>query len=156
MPFSRVEEYDYIRGVQYLNIGDIQKANVLLEQVYLKNPLKLNYALGYTQVLLLTQNYPRVKEILTPFLDSPNESEGVLYFLGKAVHSMGEYQEALSLYEKYLSHFGLNLEILNLTGTCHYQLGDKQEALKVWESSLEVNPDQEKIKKLVDSLREKR
>lgn len=152
-PFSRIEEYDYSQGTQYFNIGDIQNAKVFLEKAYHKNPEQLNYALGYAQVLFVNQNYQRVKEILAPFLDGPKESEGVLYFLGKAVHTLGEFRQALTLYQKYLSRFGMNLEILNLTGTCHYQLGDKTEALKVWERSLQVNPDQPDIKKLVESLK---
>jgi len=155
MPFSRIEEYDYNMGIQYFNTGDLQKAKVLLEKTYHKNPEQLNYALGYAQVLFFDQNYQRVRDILLPFLDGPNESEGVLYFLGKAVHSLGDFQQALTLYQKYLSRFGMNLEILNLTGTCHYQLGDRTEALKVWERSLQVNPDQPDIKKLVESLKRK-
>jgi len=153
MPFSRIEEYDYSMGIQYFNTGDLQKAKVLLERTYHKNPGQLNYALGYAQVLFFDQNYQRVRDILAPFLGGPNESEGVLYFLGKAVHSLGDFQQALTLYQKYLSRFGMNLEILNLTGTCHYQLGDKTEALKVWERSLEVNPDQPDIIKLIESLK---
>jgi len=156
VPFSRLEEYDYNMGIQYLNTGNLGKAKVLLENAYHKNPSQLNYALGYTQVLFINQDYQQVKEILYPFLDSPSESEGVLYFLGKATHALGEFQKALALYEKYLSRFGLNLEILNLTGTCHYQLGDKKEALKVWERSLEINPNQTEIKKLVESLKQER
>ncbi len=155
MPFSRIEEYDYSLGIQYFNTGDLQKAKALLEKTYHKNPEQLDYALGYAQVLFFSQNYQQVRDILTPFLDGPNESEGVLYFLGKAVHSLGDFQRALTLYQKYLSRFGMNLEILNLTGTCHYQLGDKTEALRIWERSLEVSPNQPDIKKLIESLKHK-
>ncbi len=153
MPYSRIEEYDYNMGIQYHNTGNYEKAKVLLEKAYQKNPRQLDYALGYTQILFINQDYKKIKEVLMPFLNSPDESDGVLYFLGKATHSLGGYPEALTLYEKYLSRFGLNLEILNLTGTCHYQLGDKKEALKVWERSLEINPNQTDIKKLVESLK---
>ncbi len=156
MPFSHIEEYDYNMGIQYLNTGNHGKAEVLLEKAYQKNPSQLNYALGYAQVLFINQDYRQIKEVLTPFLNSPDESDGVLYFLGKATHSLGGYSEALAIYEKYLSRFGLNLEILNLRGTCHYQLGDKKEALKVWERSLEINPNQTDIKKLVESLKQER
>ncbi len=152
-PFSRMEEYDYSLGIQYFNTGDIQNARILLQKAYHKNPRQENYALGYAQALFVSQNHQQVIDVLTPFLDSPEESEGVLYFLGKSVHSLGDFQQALSLYQKYLSRFGMNLEILNLTGTCYYQLGDKSEALKVWERSLQVNPDQPEIEKLIASLK---
>jgi tetratricopeptide (TPR) repeat protein len=45
------------------------------------------------------------------------------------------------------------IDILNYLGTCHYQLGRTDEALKAWTKSLELNPNQEKLKALVDSLK---
>jgi len=156
MSVSQLEEYTYTLGVQFLNKGNITEASSLLEKAYHKNPSQLKYALGYAQILFINREYQKVKDILLPFLDSQNEREGVLYFLGKSTHSLGQFEEAISYYERYLSHFGANLEILNLIGSCHYQLGDKKEALNVWERSLEINPDQEEIKKLVQSLKEKK
>ena len=155
MPASRLEEYIYTLGIQYLNKGNITEASSLLEKAYHENPSQLKYGLGYAQVLFINREYQKVGEVLSPFLDSEEESEGVLYFLGKSSHALGLFQEALSYYERYLSHFGANLEILNLMGSCYYQLGDKKEALKIWQRSLEINPDQEDIKKLVQSLQEK-
>lgn len=153
-PFSRIDENDYSRGIQYFNTGDLQKARILLEKTYLNNPGESNYALGFAQLLFIDKDYGRVKEVLKPFLDGPNESQGVLYLMGKALHALGEFQQALALYQRYLSRFGMNQEILNLSGTCHYQLGNKEEALKIWEKSLEMNPNQENIKKLVESLKQ--
>lgn len=154
MPASHLEEYIYTLGIQYLNKGNIPEARSLLEKAYHQNPNQLKYGLGYAQVLFINREYQKVGDILSPFLDSQEESEGVLYFLGKSSHALGQFQEALSYYERYLSHFGANLEILNLMGSCYYQLGDKKEALEIWQRSLEINTDQEDIKKLVQSLQE--
>jgi GWxTD domain-containing protein len=156
MPASRIEEYTYTLGIQFLNKGNITEASSLLEKAYHKNPSQLKYGLGYAQALFINKEYQKVKDVLSPFLDSQEENEGVLYFLGKSTHALGQFKEALSYYDKYLSHFGVNLEILNLVGSCYYQLGDKKEALKIWQRSLEINPDQEEIKKLVQSLQEKK
>jgi len=156
MPVSRLDEYMYTLGIQFLNKENITEANSLLERAYHENPSQLKYGLGYAQVLFINREYQNVKDILSPFLDSEEQSEGVLYFLGKSSHALGQFKEALSYYERYLSHFGANLEILNLMGSCHYQLGDKKEALRIWESSLEINPDQEDIKKLIQTLQEKK
>jgi Flp pilus assembly protein TadD len=49
----------------------------------------------------------------------------------------------------------MNIEILNFLGTCYFQLGRRDEALKTWEKSLELSPNQEKIKNLLDSLKKK-
>jgi tetratricopeptide (TPR) repeat protein len=40
-----------------------------------------------------------------------------------------------------------------LLGTCYYQLGNREEALRIWQKSLEISPNQENIKKLADSLK---
>jgi tetratricopeptide (TPR) repeat protein len=44
---------------------------------------------------------------------------------------------------------------MNFLGTCYFQLGMKDEALKIWEKSLQISPDQPKIKDLVESLKNK-
>jgi cytochrome c-type biogenesis protein CcmH/NrfG len=49
----------------------------------------------------------------------------------------------------------LNLEILNLLGSAHHKSGNMVEALRAWKRSLEINPGQENIKKLVQSIEEK-
>ena len=46
------------------------------------------------------------------------------------------------------------MEILNRLGACFLQIGDKDQALKAWKKSLEVKPDQENIKKLIEKIRE--
>lgn len=45
---------------------------------------------------------------------------------GKACHLLGQSSEAISHYRNYLAHFGINLEILNLMGSCFYKMGSYQ------------------------------
>ncbi|MFB0564695.1 MAG: GWxTD domain-containing protein [Candidatus Aminicenantaceae bacterium] len=156
MPASFMEEYTYILGIQQLNQGNIKEAISLLGEAYHKNPVQLKFALGYSQALFINGEYQKVKEVLMPFFsDQVNRGE-VLYFLGKSCHALGQFTEAISYYKNYLSRFGTNLEILNLMGTCYYRLGNRKEALQIWQSSLEINPNQEEINKLVNSLKEKK
>lgn len=147
-------EYDCEVGLQLLNLGKNKEALFYLEKAYAKNPAQLKYSLALSQALFMVEQYNRIKEILLPFKEE-KETDLVLYFLGKSVHSLGQLDEAIALYSDYLSRFGLNLEILNLLGTAYYQKGDIAEALKVWQRSLEISPDQENIKKLVQSLQKK-
>jgi tetratricopeptide (TPR) repeat protein len=93
-------------------------------------------------------------DILSPW-NGEKATDLVLYFHGKSAHSLGRLDEAIADYSDYLSRFGLNLEILNLLGNAHYQKGNAAEALRAWKRSLEVNPNQENIKKLVQSIEEK-
>jgi tetratricopeptide (TPR) repeat protein len=148
------EEYDCDVGLQLLNLGRNKDALFYLEKAYAKNPAQFKYALGLSQCLFAEEQYQRVKDILTQFREEKG-TDLVLYFLGKSIHSLGQLDDAIAAYADYLSRFGLNLEILNLLGTAHYQKGNAAEALRAWQRSLEINPDQENIKKLVQSLKEK-
>jgi GWxTD domain-containing protein len=154
MPASGAEEYDYEVGLQLLNLKRYKDALVFLEKAYAKNPAQARFALGLSQCLFIEGQYQRIKDILSP-LREEKATDLILYFLGKSVHSLGQLDEAITDYSDYLSRFGLNLEILNLLGTAHYQKGNAAEALRAWKRSLEINPKQENIKKLVQSIEEK-
>jgi tetratricopeptide (TPR) repeat protein len=154
MPASGVEEYDYDAGLQLLNLKRNKEALVYLEKAHAKNPEELKYALGFCQGLFIEGQYQRIKDILDPWAGE-RATDLVLYFHGKSAHSLGLLNEAIADYTNYLSRFGLNLEILNLLGTAHYQKGNAAEALRAWKRSLEINPGQENIRKLVQLLEQK-
>jgi tetratricopeptide (TPR) repeat protein len=99
------------------------------------------------------KEYQKTKEILVPFLNNSDGNYEFLKLLGKSCQALGEFEEAITYYKNYLSHYGTNLEILNSIGECYYQLGNKKEALVAWEKSLEINPRQEKVKKLVTLIK---
>ncbi|MDH7513021.1 MAG: GWxTD domain-containing protein [Clostridiales bacterium] len=155
MPASRAEEYDYIMGVQWLSLGRTQEARDFLEKAYRRNPNDLKYALGFSQSLYMNKDFGRAKEILSPFVGE-RTTDQVLYFLGKSSHALEQYSEAAAFYREYLSRFGLNLEVLNLLGMACYRMGDRNGALEAWRKSLEVSPGQEDIKKLLQSITEKK
>lgn len=56
-------------------------------------------------------------------------------------------------YTAYLARFGTHIDILNNLGLCHLRLGNRDEAVKAWSKSLELSPNQAKIKDLLDSLK---
>jgi GWxTD domain-containing protein len=153
VPVSAAEEYDYDMGLQLLNLKRDKDALVYLEKAYAKNPAQAKFALGLCQCLFIEGQYQRIKDILTPWMGD-QATDLVLYFHGKSAHSLNQLDEAIADYTNYLSRFGLNLEILNLLGTAYYQKGNAAEALRAWKRSLEINPGQENIKKLVASLEE--
>ena len=62
---------------------------------------------------------------------------------------------AVTHYAAYLARFGTNIDILNYLATCHYPLGNREEAVKAWTKSLELSPNQEKIRALLESLKKK-
>jgi GWxTD domain-containing protein len=154
MPASGAAEYDYETGLQLLNLKKIQEALVHLEKSYARNPAELRYALGLSQALFIQGQYQRIIDVLNPW-KGERATDLVLYLHGKASHSLGRMDDAIADYTDYLARFGLNLELLNLLGTAHYQKGNTAEALRAWKRSLEINPGQENIKRLVQMIEER-
>ncbi|MDY0231379.1 MAG: GWxTD domain-containing protein [Candidatus Saccharicenans sp.] len=142
-----------LTGIQYLNTGDLQKALQLLTRAHDLQPGERS-ALAYAQALFRSGEFKRVVELLKPY-DRPEAPAELLSLLGRSFHSLNQSEEAINYYEKYLNRFGANLEILNYLGSCYYQLGDKEKALNLWERSLDLEPNQKKLKELVDSLKKK-
>lgn len=149
------EEWDYAQGIQYLSLGKLTEAGRLLARAFEKNPQSERFAVGYGQCLFLSGQYRKAMDVLQPLAGSENVAPDVLSWLGRVCHALGRYREAISFYRDYLNRAGTNVEILNFIGTCHFQLGEKAEALAVWRQSLKINPGQDQLKALVDSLEKK-
>ncbi|MFW6160069.1 MAG: GWxTD domain-containing protein, partial [Acidobacteriota bacterium] len=154
MPPSNHPMYSNIIGNQLLNKKHLSEAKALLGKAYHQEPLNVKFALDFSHILYLIKDYRGVKETAEKFLDH-QEKHRFLELLGKSCQKLGEFQQAISYYKEYLSHYGTNLNILNSVGECYYNLGNKKEALVAWEKSLEINPNQENIKKVVESIKEK-
>ena len=145
----------YATGLQSLNLGDDETARVRLAEAHAKAPRRADVAVAYAQLLFRLKDYRRVKEVLLPWAGEEAPAPEVPALLGQACHALGEYQEAATHYASYLARFGANIDILNYLGTCQFQLGNTAEALKAWTKSLELNPNQDKLRALVESLKKK-
>jgi GWxTD domain-containing protein len=145
--------YYYILGNQFLNNGEFQKAREELAKAYEKMPDSLDYALSYTRVFMALKEYQKVREILMPFEREGKKIFGLFFTLGRASENVGEFKEAILFYQKALSQKGNIVVVLNSIGDCHYKLGNTEQAIQAWEKSLELNPDQEQLKKIIEQLK---
>ncbi|MBC7362119.1 MAG: GWxTD domain-containing protein [Candidatus Aminicenantes bacterium] len=142
-------------GLQYWNKNEIEKARKYLETAYRKEPTQPVYALDFCRLLYAEKKYQDVLTIALPFVQN-QQNYDFLEILGQSSQALEKYEEAINYYKQYLSHFGTNINILNAIGECYYKLGDINEALYAWERSLQLEPNQEKIKAQVKALKEKR
>lgn len=154
-PSSDDPSYANILGNQYLNKQELLKARTLIESAYRANPGSPQFALDFCRLLFQTKDYAAVKQTAQPFLQGETRND-FLELLGQTSQALGELAEAAAYYKDYLTHFGTNISVLNAIGDCYSQLGNIAEALFAYEKSLELNPNQEKIKALVKSLKEKK
>jgi tetratricopeptide (TPR) repeat protein len=141
--------YYYIKGNQYLNKGELNKARAELEKACFIIPDSLDFALSYAKILMVSKEYRMSKGILMPFVEAKKKDFDLFYFIAKSSHEMGQLEEAIDYYHRALSQKGRIFEILNAIGDCHLELGEKDKAVEAWERSLKEKPDQEKIKTLI-------
>jgi len=142
-----------ILGNQYVNKRETARALPLLEKAHRGRPEHLRYALDYARALFLAENYLQAKGVLLPYAQTDARSGELFGFLGSLDQKLGNFESAVNHYRESLKHQGTNLNILNAIGECHYRLGNTAEALVAWEKSLEINPQQEEIRNLVQSLK---
>lgn len=153
-PLKR-EDGLYETALQYFNSGDRTEAAARLSEAHRIDPARLEIAVALGQVHFGQGEYQKVKDILLPFAGGEQPAAEVLSLLGRTCHALGQFGEAVTYYSAYLSHYGANIDIMNFLGTCYFQLGRKDEALRTWQKSLEISPGQEKIRDLVESLKKK-
>jgi len=152
---SNSAEIQHALGIQYWNKKEIDRAKKYLEIAYRLDPSQPAYALDFCRLLYAEKQYQNVLAVATPFVNN-QQNYDFLEVLGKSSQALNKYEEAINYYKQYLSHFGTNINILNAIGECYFQLGEYDEALYAWERSLQLEPDQEKIKAQIKTIKEKK
>jgi GWxTD domain-containing protein len=144
--------YSFVLGTQYLNTGNAAKAQIELAKAYEKKPDSVEYAVGYSRALIMMKQSDRARDILVPFSKKDIANFDLYVVLGMAYQDLAEYQNAILWFNKALSFKGNIVEALNRLGECFLKIGDKDQAMKAWKKSLEINPNQENIKKLIEKM----
>ena len=146
--------YDYLVGGQLFRNGKTDEALVRLEKAHSGNPASEDFALGLARVYADRHEYGKIESLLYPFFEREETPRYEIFFLmGKACQNTGQLEKAIDIYDQAVSHYGANINLFNSLGECYFELGDSKAALVIWQKSLELNPDQPEVKKIVDSLR---
>lgn len=141
-----------ILGNQYATIKNNKKALQCLEQAYNRNPVSAAIALDYCRILNRLNKYQKVLEVGTPFMERDDKHK-FYALMGFASQALEQYEQAIKYFKDYLAYHGTNIRILNAIGSCYHKLGDIPEALVAWEKSLELFPNQPKLKEAVQTLK---
>lgn len=105
---------------------------------------------------MVAKDYAQAKEVVLNFLKNEKTRSNFLSLGGEIAQALGEWEEAIVLYRDYLEHQGTNIVVLNNLGECYLQLGEVTEALVAWEKSLEIEPNQPRLRERVQRLKEKK
>jgi GWxTD domain-containing protein len=156
LPDTEDPIYSYIIGTQLFKTGNIEKARLNLEKAFQKNADSVEYALDLAQTYIALAEYGKIKSILLPFLGQATPRYEVFTMLGIAYQNLGEFNEAIKIYDQAISRFGLNINLLNSLGECYYKLGMPEEALSSWEKSLKIDSSQPRIRKNIEVIKKKK
>jgi len=150
---SRDPGFRYILGTQYENKGDAHAALEEFRLAYTGRQDSVEYAISYARTLIQTGQADKAKEILLPFADSKNANFILYKTMGDASRAIGELREAAAWFARATSFRGNVVEALNAMGECYLMIGEKDRAAEAFKKSLELNPDQEKIRAILSTIK---
>ncbi|MDP2916064.1 MAG: GWxTD domain-containing protein [Candidatus Aminicenantes bacterium] len=157
LPEAADPVYALIIGSQLFNIGRLEEAKGFVERAYRQLPGSADAALSLARIHLALGQPEKAVPVLDPFLDASQTPKYEIYVLaGQALQRTGDFAGALSIFDRAVSHFGVNANLLNMIGDSYARLGRPKDAQAVWEKSLEINSNQPEIKKKLDGLKEKK
>ena len=121
--------------------GRPQGGLVRLAEAHSRAPERANIAGAYGRSLPGGRRLPEAKEVLAPGLRGMQGSAPeALALPDRPATARASSPRPPPYYGNISSAAGANVEIMNLLGTCHFKMGNREEALKAWEKSLESIP----------------
>lgn len=137
-------------ATEYFLTGQYEKALAQAERALkLKDDPDIRLLLG--KILYALERHKDSLDVLKPL-----EAAGLAREAGKVIAAdhaaLKDWALALTYLEKLLAE-ATELSVLNLAGECHLNLGRPEQALSLFQRSLEINPDQPAVKALVEEAR---
>jgi GWxTD domain-containing protein len=146
--------YGWILGNQLYNLGRLAEARAVLEPAMAKAPGNQDLAMELARVYVGLKDYEKAAKILDSFVSAEQGVRYETYFVAaQAFFNIGQYEKALNILDKAVAQHGTDIQLLDLIGDCYLKLGKKEEALAVWQKSLEINPEQPEVKKKIQAVR---
>lgn len=143
----------YLFGLQYFLKGDYLKALPHLETAALKKPDELSYQLLFIKNLVVLDRLSRAEELVKGLKAKYPHEPQVLLIEATLLAKRERYSEALSRYEEVLKGGFTTAEIYNAVGMLYLKLNNREKAQEAFERSLDINPSQPEIKKLLEQIK---
>lgn len=149
-------EFYFDEGLQFARAGRFDEAIVSFEKAIEINPLHYramsNLGLVYKNIFLENQNPEFLEEAIEWYNKAievnPNFSD-VYNNLGDAYFNQQKYAQAEKIFKEAVRLDPLNVNAYNNLGVTLIMQEKREEALKYWHKSLEVNPDQPRIREYI-------
>jgi tetratricopeptide (TPR) repeat protein len=144
--------YYYMLAAQYERIKDYQRAEANFEKAFGLKPDYRKGVIDYAHFLLRVMKFDKSLKLIENIHNE--EDLNFEYYLIKreAYKGMEQYEKAIENLVEGNKFYNSDTRLLNSLGLCYYKTKKVQQALDVLKASLRLNPDQEKIKKLIEEL----
>jgi GWxTD domain-containing protein len=140
-------------GEQYLGLGERAKARHQFELALQQNP-KLGVAREHlAQLALDDEDYPKVVSLLEPVYAQVKDRYEVVAPLGEAYFRQGALERAVETLERAVTLHRPQPSILNMLAEAQQKLGNTGRARELLEQSLALDPNQERAKELLESIK---
>jgi len=148
--------YAEITGSQLFNLGRFDEARAYQEKAFAAKPGSEDAAASLAGTYLALERPRQAAGLLAPFTAPEKTAKYETYVLAAdALKRTGEFAPAAALLDRAVARYGVNAALMNAMGECYEGLGRTEDALAAYEKSLQLSPDQPRIKARADALRKK-
>ena len=142
------------RGTQLVAEGRLTEAQVEFEKAIASGGPGLPMARWKLALISIdTGDAARALELLTPIeQEFPNQYE-VVAGLGLSYSLLGDCSKGIGYLERARMLRPPDTNLLNMLGDCYRKLGENEKAADAFQRSLDLNPEQEQVQKLLASVR---
>ena len=144
--------YNLQKAAAHLAQGNRSEAIKQLKLAHQKRPDFQEGTKTLARILLEAKRYQEVIDLLRDeIIKHPNDFEYLIY-LGISNSQMANYYDAIRFYERARMTKEPSAELLNALGEVYLKSGNKEKAKEVFSQSIKLNPDQPKLKELLEEL----
>jgi len=118
-----------------------------------QSPTNGEFGILFAKVRFEQKRYQDVLNILETLPESVKDNYDLSMLIGGSYQALGDFTKAIDTFKQTLDMFGVNTNLLNTLGRCYSSAGNTTEALATLDKSLEIDPNQEEIKALVQEIK---
>ena len=145
--------FDFQIGTQYLIRKEYDQAEKIMLQALKKNEKFTDAAVKLGGLYLMQGKNEKVIEVLEPRIVEDPKNLIMLIYLGRASYESNEFNDTVRYLERARMLKPMSPGDLNHLGNAYVKLEKPDKARAVFEASLEINPDQEDVRKVLEQLK---
>jgi GWxTD domain-containing protein len=152
IPLAHSYAYYYMLASQFRNTGRLDNAEEFYKKAFRMNPGYKKGLLEYVRFLFESQKLVECLDLIENIKDEKDLQFDYFFIKGSSYMGMLEYRQAIANLEEGNKIYNSDTTLLNSLGYCYHKTNQSEKALEALKASLRLNPQQEKIQKLVQEI----